>query len=133
MDSVETVLFTDAVHPVHGAQPVGCWAPCGVALAVEQTAVREHLTIHGAIDLESGTTQMLLVASVDPPSTIALHDALERRFPANRPLHVYLDNARCPIAPSWSGNGWRAPSAASDCASSRPITRISARSSGTLA
>ena len=30
----EAVLFADAVHPVHAAQPVGCWAPKGVAVAV---------------------------------------------------------------------------------------------------
>jgi len=90
----EMVMFADAVHPVHGAQPVGCWAPKGVALAVEQTSGREHLNIQGALDLESGQTQMLLVERVDASSTIALLGALERQFPAMRRIHVFADNAR---------------------------------------
>jgi len=91
----EMVLFADAVHPVHGAQPAGCWAPRGVALAVEQTTGRDHLNIHGAVDLESGQTQMLLVDSVDANSTIALLGAIERQFPSRRRIHVFVDNARC--------------------------------------
>lgn len=91
----ETVMFIDAVHPVHGAKPVGCWAPRGVAVAVEQTTGREHLNIHGAIDLETGATQMLLVDRVDTQSTIALLAAIERCFPRQRRVHVFADRARC--------------------------------------
>ncbi len=32
----EAVLFADAVHPTHGARPVGCWAPREVKVAVDQ-------------------------------------------------------------------------------------------------
>src|SRR3954452_11487398 len=28
----EAVMFADAVHPTHGARPVGCWAPKEVAV-----------------------------------------------------------------------------------------------------
>lgn len=91
----EMVMFTDAVHPVHGARPVGCWAPKGVALAVEQMTGRDHLNIQGAVDLESGQTQMHLVERVDATSTIALLAALERQFPTMRRIHVFADNARC--------------------------------------
>jgi transposase len=91
----ETVMFIDAVHPVYGAKPVGCWAPKGAAVAVEQTTGREHLNIHGAIDLETGTTQMLLVDRVDTQSTIALLEAIERCFPRQRRIHVIADRARC--------------------------------------
>jgi transposase len=91
----EMVMFADAVHPVHGARPTGCWAPRGMALAVEQATGRDHLNIHGALDLESGKTQMLLVDSVDANSTIALLGAIERQFPASRRIHVFVDNARC--------------------------------------
>jgi transposase len=95
LGSDEMVMFADAVHPVHGAQPVGCWAPAGEALAVEQTTGREHLNIHGALDLETGATEMLLVDRVDAQSTIALLSAIERRFATMRWIHVPLDNARC--------------------------------------
>lgn len=90
----ETVMFIDAVHPVHGAKPVGCWVPRGAAVAVEQTTGREHLNIHGAIDLETGATQMLLVERVDTQSTLALLAAIERAFPRQRRIHVFADQAR---------------------------------------
>jgi len=68
----EAVLFADAVHPTHGARPVGCWAPKEVKVAVDQTSGRDRLNIHGAIDLETGRTRMIEVLTVDAMSTIAL-------------------------------------------------------------
>lgn len=91
----EMVMFADAVHPVHGARPVGCWVRPDAAVAVEQTTGRDHLNIHGALDLESGQTQMLLVDSVNAESTIALLGAIERQFPRMRRIHVFADQARC--------------------------------------
>lgn len=91
----EMVMFSDAVHPVHGAQPVGCWAPAGEPIAVAQTTGRERLNIQGAIDLDTGDTDMLLVDQVDASSTIALLEAIETRYPKRRKIHVFLDNARC--------------------------------------
>jgi hypothetical protein len=35
----EAVLFADAVHPTHGARPVGCWAPKEVKVAVDQAGI----------------------------------------------------------------------------------------------
>ena len=32
----EAVLFADAVHPTHGARPVGCWAPREVKVGMDQ-------------------------------------------------------------------------------------------------
>lgn len=91
----EMVMFADAVHPVHGARPVGCWARPDEPLAVEQMTGRDHLNIHGALDLEGGHTQIHLVDCVNAASTIALLAAIERQFPARRCIHVFLDNARC--------------------------------------
>jgi transposase len=91
----EMVMFSDAVHPVHGAQPVGCWALATMPVAVEQTTGREHLNIQGAIDLETGQTEILTVDRVDAASTIALLASIEARFPKRRRIHVFLDNARC--------------------------------------
>jgi transposase len=91
----EAVLFGDAVHPAHAAHPVGCWAPKGEAIAMEQTTGREHLNIHGAIDLETGRTVMRDVLSVDATSTIMLLMAIEAAYPNLRLIHVLLDNARC--------------------------------------
>jgi transposase len=56
----EAVLFADAVHPTHAARPAGCWAPSQEKLAIEQTSGRQRINIHGAIDLETGQTRMIL-------------------------------------------------------------------------
>src|ERR1700687_4816155 len=68
----EAVLFADAVHPTHEARPAGCWAPKDMKVAIEGTSGRQRLNIHGAIDLETGATRMIDVATVDAVSTIAL-------------------------------------------------------------
>jgi transposase len=95
LEADELVMFSDAVHPVYGAQPVGCWTPKNMAVAVEQTTGREHMNIQGAIDLETGTTCMREVEKVDAISTIALLEAIEARFPKKRVIYVIVDNARC--------------------------------------
>lgn len=90
----EAVMFADAVHPTHGARPVGCWAPKQTKVAVDQTSGRQRLNIHGAINLETGKTRMLDVVTVNAMSTIALLMAIEALYPAMRLIHVFLDNAR---------------------------------------
>jgi transposase len=90
----EAVLFADAVHPTHGARPVGCWAPKEIKVAVDQASGRDRLNIHGAIDLKTGKTRMIEVLTVDAMSTIALLIAIEVMYPAMRLIHVFLDNAR---------------------------------------
>lgn len=94
LDADEAVLFADAVHPTHGARPVGCWAPKDVKVALDQTSGRDRVNIHGAIDLETGQTRMIEVSTVDAMSTIALLIAIEIMYPAMRLIHVFLDNAR---------------------------------------
>lgn len=95
LEKDEAVLFADAVHPVHAAQPVGCWAPKGAAVAVAQTTGREHINIHGAIDLETGGTVIRQVDRVDAESTIQLLAQIEATYPRHRRIHVFMDNARC--------------------------------------
>ena len=68
----EAVAFVDAVHPTHQVRPAGCWARRDVAIAVEQTTGRERLNIHGAINLETGQTQILAVEKVNALSFIKL-------------------------------------------------------------
>ena len=90
----EAVMFADAVHPTHAARPVGCWAPKGTKVAVDQTSGRQRMNLHGAIDLETGKTRILEVLTVDAMSTIALLMAIEALYPAMRLIHVFVDNAR---------------------------------------
>ena len=101
----EAVVFGDAVHPTHAARPVGCWAPKGEKLAVEQTSGRERINIHKrtfivsasahlcAINLETGETRMIEVVTVNAISTIKLLEALEALYPLLAMIHVFLDNA----------------------------------------
>ena len=89
----EAVAFVDAVHPTHQVQPAGCWGPKGTTLAVEQTTGRQSLNIHGAIDLETGQTQMLEVPKATGMSLISLLQAVEAAHPTKRRIHVFLDNA----------------------------------------
>jgi len=90
----EAVLFGDAVHPTHAVRPVGCWAPRDLPIAVAQTSGRQRLNIHGALDLETGKTRMLEVATVNAASTIMLLMAIEAMYPSKRMIHLFLDNAR---------------------------------------
>ena len=90
----EAVLFADAVHPTHAAQSVGCWAPRGEKLAIEQTSGRQRINIHGAIDLETGQTRMIEALTIDAASTIKLLQSIEALYPLLALIHVFLDNAR---------------------------------------
>ncbi len=90
----EAVVFVDAVHPTHQVRAVGCWAPKDEAIAINPSSGRERLNIHGAIDLETGKTQMLDVPVVDANSTILLLMAILSAYPSMRMIHVFLDNAR---------------------------------------
>ena len=90
----EAVVFADAVHPTHQARVVGCWAPEGEKIAVAPSSGRERLNIHGAVNLETGETQMLDVPAADAQSTILLLTAVLAAYPSARMIHVFLDNAR---------------------------------------
>ena len=93
LDADESVVFVDAVHPTHQVRPAGCWAPKGTTLAVEQTTGRQSLSIHGAIDLETGETEMPEVAKATGESLISLLAAVEAAHAWKRRIHVFLDNA----------------------------------------
>ncbi len=75
-------------------RPVGCWAPKDTQIAVAQTSGRQQLNIHGAIDLETGKTRMLEVATVNAASMIMLLMAIEAMYPGKRLIHLFVDNAR---------------------------------------
>ena len=90
----EAVVFADAVHPTHAARPAGCWAPSQEKLAIEQTSGRQRINIHGAIDLETGQTQMIEALTIDAASTIRLLESIEALYPMLVLIHVFLDNAR---------------------------------------
>jgi len=92
MGTDEAVIFVDAVHPTHQVRPAGCWAGKDVAVAAEQTTGRERLNIHGAINLETGQTQILAVEKVNALSFIKLLGEIEGTHTAMRLIHVFVDN-----------------------------------------
>jgi hypothetical protein len=112
---------------------VGCWAPKDTPLAVPQTSGRQHLNIHGAIDLKTGKTRMIEAVTVNAISTIMLLIAIETMCPGKRLIHLFVDNARyhhAKLVQAWL--------ARPECriklhfipTSSPPIARIWIRSSG---
>lgn len=94
LDVDEAAVFADAVHPTHQVRAVGCWAPKDEAIAIAPSSGRDRLNIHGAINLETGKTQMVEVLTVDAQSTIALLMAILAAYPSMRMIHVFLDQAR---------------------------------------
>lgn len=90
----EMAVFVDAVHPTHQARVVGCWMPEGENIAVAPSSGRDRVNIHGAINLETGATQMLEVPAANAESTIALLKAILAAYPLMLMIHVFLDNAR---------------------------------------
>jgi transposase len=90
----ETIVFVDAVHPQHQSRSAGCWAPKDEKIVIEQNSGRQRLNIHGAIDLETGSTQMLVVEAANAKSTIALLEAIEQAHSTMTWIYVFLDNAK---------------------------------------
>ena len=93
----EAVLFVDAVHPTHAARPMGCWSLRDSKIAIAQTSGRQRITIHGAIDLETGKTgktRMIEALTADATSTLQLLASIAANHKGKRRIHVYLDNAR---------------------------------------
>ena len=106
MDDDEAVLFVDAVHRTHAVRPAGCWAPKDCKVAVSQTSGRQRLNIHGAIDLETGSTRMIEVTTVDAASTIMLLIAIEAMYPGRRLIHLFPIMPDI-IMPGWCRRGWQ--------------------------
>ena len=102
LDADETIVYVDAVHPTHQAKPAGRWLPRGQRCAIDVTTGRERLNLHGAIDLETGLTRIILRQAQDEGSPdrrrAKLHRPVRRtgarlfddephpRLPRQRPL-----------------------------------------------
>ena len=93
LDDKDVVLFVDAVHPTHQVRPAGCWVPDGMAIAVEQTSGRQRVNVHGAINLETGQTNMIEVETVNAQSMILLLMAIMATYNEKLIIHIFLDNA----------------------------------------
>jgi transposase len=90
----EHVVFIDAVHPTRQARRSGVWVRKGTRIVLPQASGRERLNLHGAINLETGQTQILETEVVNAASTIALLEAIVAAHPKASLIHVPLDQAR---------------------------------------
>ena len=73
---------------------MGCWSLRDSKIAIAQTSGRQRITIHGAIDLETGKTRMIEALTADATSTLQLLASIAANHKDKRCIHVYLDNAR---------------------------------------
>jgi len=93
LDARDVVIFSDAVHQTFASKAAGCWTPKGEKLAIEQTSGRQHINLHGGIDLETGKTVIHEAETIDALSTITLFEKTGASYPHARQIHLFLDNA----------------------------------------
>ena len=89
----EAVYFADAVHPEYQTKPAFGWVKAGSNPAVQTTAGRGRVNIHGALNLETFDTPFVEPITVDGVSAAQLLAKIEARNPDKRLIHVIRDNA----------------------------------------
>lgn len=88
------VVFVDAVHPEHNAQPAYGWIKRGETRELKTNSGRQRLNLHGAINAETHEITVIESDTVDSYSTINLLTAIENKYPAASSIKVILDNAQ---------------------------------------
>ncbi len=89
----EAVYFADAVHPEHQTKPAFGWVKKGSNPAINTTAGRGRVNIHGALNLETFDAPFIEPTTVDGVSAAQLLAKIEARNPDKRVIHVIWDNA----------------------------------------
>jgi transposase len=89
----EAVYFADAVHPEYQTRPAFGWVKAGSNPAVQTTAGRGRVNIHGALNLETFDAPFVEPVTVDGLSAVQLLGKIEARNPEKRIIHVIWDNA----------------------------------------
>ena len=94
LESDESVVFADAVHPEYQSRPAHGWFPKDEKVAIKATSGRKRLNIHGAFDLETSRLTWVESERISAETTLSLLQKLEAAYPEKRVVHVFLDNAR---------------------------------------
>ena len=94
LESDESVVFADAVHPEYQSRPAHGWFPKDEKVAIKATSGRKRLNIHGAFDLETSRLTWVEGERINAQTTQSLLEKLETAYPNKRVIHVFLDNAR---------------------------------------
>ena len=94
LESDESVVFADAVHPEYQSRPAHGWFPKDEKVAIKATSGRKRLNIHGAFDLETSRLTWVESERISAQTTLSLLEKLEAAYPEKRVIHVFLDNAR---------------------------------------
>lgn len=93
LEADEAVYFADAVHPEYQSRPAFGWVRRGATPAVETTAGRGRVNIHGALNLENFDAPFVEPVTVDGSSAVQLLGKIEARNPDKSKIHVIWDNA----------------------------------------
>ncbi len=93
LDADEAVYFADAVHPEHQSKPAFGWVRKGSNPAIQTTAGRGRVNIHGALNLENFDAPFVAPTTVDGASAVQLLTKIEARNPDKRKIYVIWDNA----------------------------------------
>ena len=93
LEADEAVYFADAVHPEYQSKPAFGWVRRGSTPAVETTAGRGRVNIHGALNLENFDAPFVEPVTVDGSSAVQLLGKIEARNPDKSKIHVIWDNA----------------------------------------
>ena len=110
LEGDEAVYFAAAVHPEYQSTPAFGRVRRGATPAVETTAGRGRVNIHGALNLENFDAPFVEPVTVDGSSAVQLPGRIEAGNPDKSKIHVIRDNAPC-----YRGPDVRAFLARSDC------------------
>ena len=92
-------LDDDTIRGWNKAYCEGGWVKAGSNPAVQTTAGRGRVNIHGALNLETFDTPFVEPITVDGVSAAQLLAKIEARNPDKRLIHVIRDNAACHKGP----------------------------------
>lgn len=93
LEADEAIYFADAVHPEYQTKPAYGWVKAGSNPAVQTTAGRGRVNIHGALNLETFDLSFVEPITVDGISAVQLLAKIEASNPYKRLIHVIWDNA----------------------------------------
>lgn len=94
LDSDETILFMDSVHPTQATKLSYGWIRTGKTKAVHTTASRTRLNLIGAIELENlSNIQILDYETINAEKVVDFLVQVRQKHQSARRIHLILDKA----------------------------------------
>jgi transposase len=89
------VIFTDAAHPTHNAQPARVWLPKGKETTVLPTnSGRQRLNMLNATERQGATVMMRSYETINRDTALQFLKAAVKRYPDAQEIHLISDNAK---------------------------------------